>query len=85
VSRILYARPFPGQPLKGVRGTLTLAATDDGLVTVGHSLHCLTTMDLLALGCSHPLHAQDVPGEARNVLTELWMAQETLLDLPPFI
>jgi len=84
VRIVCYPLTVPGAPLVGVLGTLTLGATQDGLVTVGHSLMDLTTLEQISLGASAPVQQQDAAGLASDVLRQLLEAQASLLDWPPF-
>lgn len=71
-------------PEKGVLATLTLAATDDGLCTVGASITSLTTLEPLALVATSPVTQENLASRADEVLRDLGLSVATLLDWPPF-
>lgn len=66
--------------------SMTLRAHFDarGLVVVGHAVEVTATEEVLALGCSSPLAAEDGLAEAETVLRYLWGMLPSIVDAPPF-
>lgn len=75
---------LPGVPLSGVYGLVSLAATPDGLVTVGWSITHLCTLEQLALGALPPGTREERTSDADALLGELWDSVASLVDWPPF-
>lgn len=84
MRHVWYQQPLPGHSLVSVSASLWLHTTRQGRVTVGWQLEELEGPQLLALGCTPSLTQQDAADVVDDVLRELWVAQQTLLDLPPF-